>query len=97
MSPTDTNFLNAPYRGWIRHGFQLPVKLSQAQIRDRRTFNAGTYPRPHFQMRSGKFCDPTTGEQTFYVPQRLLADSGVDFNSRAEFTVPAPTKSPPGP
>ena len=75
----------------VEHGFQVgkPSKqvvdtvngwLSGIQL----TRRSGA-PDNRFELRK----DPATGDYTFFVPQSLIVDNGVDFESMGVFTVPA--------
>jgi hypothetical protein len=79
----------------VRHGFQVG-KRSKATVDDlnKKLSSVGEFERDSgirekFELKE----DPSTGEYTFFVPQKLLADHGADFESMGMFTVQNPKSS----
>jgi hypothetical protein len=74
----------------IYHGFQVG-KLSKptadslnARLADLGQYQRETGAKEKFELKK----DPSTGEYTFIIPQKLLVDHGADFDSMGIFASP---------
>ena len=75
----------------VEHGFQVG-KPSKQVVETLNGWLSSYEPTRHSGAKDNRFelrKDPSTGDYTFFVPQRLIVDNGVDFESMGVFTIPA--------